>query len=258
MRQMSVFDQFAFILVRPKSPGNMGATARALKNMGFADLRFVAPDRRDTRPELVMAVHANDVYSTAQTFPDLSSALDGCTIAIGTTAHSGPYRQAALPIREAAAELAGLGAANRVAIIFGPEDFGLANEDLKLCQRLITIPANPAYPSLNLAQAVMLTAYELRLALATPSNPAVSEEFAPVSAVQAMLDRMTEALLAIGFLSHDNPDHIMFTIREIFGRAGLHPREVEIINGIARQVRWFAEGGHETLAAKDREGRRFR
>lgn len=247
---MNAFDNFAFILLRPKSPGNMGAAARALKNMGFSDLRFVAPETRDRLPEVVMAVHADDIYQAAQTFPDLDSALSDCSIAIGTTAHSGPYRRAARPLHEVASELGGLSAANRIAIVFGPEDFGLANEDLKHCQRLITIPADPHYSSINLAQAVMLTAYELRMTLISQPMECARQEFAPVGAVQAMLARMAEALLTIGFLSKDNPDHIMFTIGEIFGRSGLRPREVDIFNGIARQLRWFAEGGHKILAAK--------
>jgi len=231
---------FAFVLVRPKSPGNMGAAARALKNMGFADLRFVAPESRDARPEIAMAVHAGEVYTAATTYPDLPLAVADCAIVVGTTAHAGPYRSQARPLREAAAELTSLSTANRIAIVFGPEDFGLSNDDLKHCPRLITIPADPDYPSLNLAQAVMLSTYELRLALTAPSAPVVVEEFAAAGAVQAMLDRLAQALLQIGFLAKDNPDHIMFTIREIFGRSGLRARELEIFNGIARQIQWFA------------------
>jgi tRNA/rRNA methyltransferase len=244
---------FAFVLVRPKSPGNMGAAARALKNMGFADLRFVAPENRDARPEIAMAVHASEVYGAAATHPDLPSAIADCAIVAGTTAHAGPYRKQARSLREAAVELATLSTANRVAIVFGPEDFGLANDDLKHCPRLIRIPADPKYPSLNLAQAVMLVTYELRLALAVSSAQGIVEKFAPAGAVEAMLERMAQALLQIGFLARDNPEHIMFTIHEIFGRSGLRARELEIFNGIARQIQWFAAGGREILAAKRRE-----
>jgi tRNA/rRNA methyltransferase len=258
MDRMGALERFVFVLVRPKSPGNVGAAARALKNMGFSDLRLVAPENRNSRPEIAMAVHASDVYSAARTYPDLPSAITDCNLAVGTTARTGPYRSEVRELREAAVELAALSAGNRLAIIFGPEDFGLTNDDLKLCQRLITIRADPLYPSINLAQAVMLAAYEIRLAVAASPSGAVVEEFAPASAVDAMFERMTEALLAIGFISEDNPDHIMFTIRAIFGRSGLRPRELEIMNGVARQIRWFAEGGHATLAAKSRQGRRFR
>src|SRR5271155_5550004 len=107
---------FAFVLVRPKSPGNMGAAARALKNMGFADLRFVAPESRDARPEIAMAVHGREVFAAATTYPDLPSAIADCAIVVGTTAHAGPYRNQTRPLREAASELATQSRANRIAI----------------------------------------------------------------------------------------------------------------------------------------------
>jgi tRNA/rRNA methyltransferase len=253
---MSLVDRFAFVLVRPKSPGNVGAAARALKNMGFADLRLVAPDKRDPDRAIAMAAHADDLLAASRTYEDLPAALADRTIVVGTTARGGPYRASARPLQEAASELIALSDANRIAIIFGPEDFGLTNDDLKLCQRLITIPTAPEYASLNLAQAVMVVAYELRRATRVPSSKA--EEFAPAGEVDAMINRLADALIAIGFLPETNPDHIMFTIRELFGRSGPRDREVEIFNGIARQIRWFAEGGHATLAAKRRAGKPLR
>jgi len=255
---MNPADHFAFVLVRPKSPGNMGTAARAIKNMGFSDLRFVAPASSDPGREIAMAVHADDLLREARTFPDLPSAVADHAIVVGTTAKTGPYR-AAQPLRKAVAELIALGETNRVAIVFGPEDFGLINDDLKQCHRLITIPTAPEYASLNLAQAVMVVAYELRMAMsvASPARSAV-EPFASASEVDAMLDRMTSALIAIGFLPEANPDHVMFTLRAMLGRAGLYPRDVEILNGIARQMRWVAEGGAETIAAKRRDGRPLR
>ncbi len=253
---MSLTDRIAFVLVRPKSPGNMGAAARALKNMGFADLRFVVPEKRDPDREIAMAVHADDLLAASRTYEDLPAALADRTIVIGTTARGGPYRASAHPLQEAAPALIAMSEVNRVAIVFGPEDFGLTNDDLKLCHRLITIPTAPEYASINLAQAVMVVAYELRCVTAAPSSNA--EEFARAVEVDAMIDRLADALIAIGFLPEANPDHIMFTIRELFGRSGLHDREVEILNGIARQIRWFAEGGYETLAAKRRAGKPLR
>jgi tRNA/rRNA methyltransferase len=253
---MNLADRFAFVLVRPKSPGNMGAAARALKNMGFADLRFVAPGNRDPDREIAMAVHADDLLAGSQTYEDLPSALADRTVVIGTTVRGGPYRASAHPLQQAAPELIALSGANRIAIVFGPEDFGLTNDDLKLCHRLITIPTAPEYASLNLAQAVMVVAYELRRVMSAPSSSV--KEFAPAGEVDAMIKRLADALIAIGFLPEANPDHIMFTIRELFGRSGLHDREVEIFNGIARQIRWFAEGGRETLAAKRRAGKPLR
>jgi tRNA/rRNA methyltransferase len=257
MSALERLDRFCFVLVRPKSAGNIGAAARALKNMGFRDLRIVAPQSEDRRQASVMAVHAEDLLAEARIFPDLVSAISDCTITVGTTARMGKYRSELKPLRESAAALAGADGSNRIAIVFGPEDFGLTNEDLKMCQRLITIPAAPKYPSLNLAQAVMVTAYELRLA-AGFSESAAREPFAPAAEVEAMLARIASALVAIGFLPENSPDHIMVTLRALFGRTGLYPRELDILNGIASQIRWAADGGFTTLEAKRRSGKRLR
>jgi tRNA/rRNA methyltransferase len=255
---MSVLDQFAFVLFKPKSAGNVGAAARALKNMGFSDLRLAAPQIRHKRDAAAMAVHGRDVLEGARTYTDLAAAVADCTLTVGTTCRSGPYRSEIGSIRDGSPRLIHESHANRIAIIFGPEDFGLTNQELKLCQRLVTIPTAPAYPSLNLAQAVMVAAYELMLAAGAGRQTGEPFEFAPAAEVDAMFDRMAQALVAIGFLPEDNPDHIMFALRAIFGRSGLRPRELDILNGIAKQVGWFAEGGYETLADKRRAGKRLR
>lgn len=247
------------MLFHPRSPGNIGAAARALKNMGFADLRIVAARKPGGGAALKMAVHGRDVLDAARVYPDLKSALADCTVTVGTTARQGLYRSAARPPREAIAELAVLAPPNRIAFIFGPEDFGLTNRELKLCQRLITIPAAPDYRSLNLAQALLIVAYELRLACAAPfADNAAPSRLAAAVEIDAMFGRMARALVRIGFLPANNPDHIMFAIREIFGRTRLMAREVDILNGIARQIEWFARGGRETAAAKRRAGKRLR
>ncbi|MGH7932520.1 MAG: RNA methyltransferase [Candidatus Binataceae bacterium] len=258
---MRVLDNFAFVLVRPQSPGNVGAAARAMKNMGLSDLRLVAPARwsgRVAEVAEIMAVHASDVLDGAHTYASLAAALEDRTRTVGTTCRSGPYRSGLSPIRTVATELIGASAANRVAIVFGPEDSGLSNQELKLCQRLVTIPTAPAYPSLNLAQAVMVVAYELMLAAGDMRELPESSGFAAAVEVDAMLERMARALVDIGFLPEDNPDHLMFALRELFGRGGIKPRELDILSGIARQVRWFAEGGYATVAAKRRAGLKLR
>jgi tRNA/rRNA methyltransferase len=249
----------AFVLVRPRSAGNIGAAARALKNMGFADLRLVAPAARNRQFATAMAVHAADVLGAARGFDDLDSALTDCTITVGTTCRTGLYRSGAGNLRANAPELAALARRNRVAIIFGPEDHGLTNDELKRCQRLITIPTAADYPALNLAQAVMVVAYELGFAVGTAAHRGDgAREFARAAEVDAMLARMADALVAIGFLPEDNPDHIMFALRGVLGRSGLTPRELDIFSGIARQMRWAADGGHAALDAKRRAGRKLR
>jgi tRNA/rRNA methyltransferase len=257
---MKAFDQFAFVLVRPKSAGNIGSAARALKNMGFGDLRMVAPEASSKdNVAHAMAVHANDVLAQAKTFATLGEAVEDCHLTVGTTCRGGLYREAVRPLREAALELAEASSANRVALIFGPEDTGLTNRELKFCQQLITIPTSSAYASINLAQAIILCAYELRMALASESRASTEpRQFASATDVDAAMERMKQALLAIGFLPEENPEHLMFALRGIFGRSGLTSRELEIINGIAKHTKWAAEGGHETLAAKRAAGKKLR
>ena len=266
-------DTFAFVLFKPKSPGNIGAAARALKNMGCCDLRLVQPassrlasDSEGTYPTeslgsddaKKMAVHGHDILAAASIHPGLDSALADRTLVVGTTARAGGYRSEARSIREMAHELSALSEANRIALVFGPEDRGLTNEELKLCQRLITIPTAPEYPSLNLAQAVMIVAYELMLATGAARELPSSGQWARIPDVNAMLTRMAKALVAIGFLPEDNPDHIMFALRAILGRVGLRPRELDIMNGIARQILWFSESGHDTLAKKRSAGKKLK
>src|SRR5258707_901644 len=197
---MSARDNFVFVLFKPQSAGNIGAAARALKNMGFDDLRLVAPATLNQREAVAMAVHADDVLATAKTYPDLAAALADCSITVGTTSRRGGYRSAAQPLRHAALELGALSDSNKIAIIFGREDRGLTNRELKLCHRLITIPTAPEYPSLNLAQAVMVVAYELMMAASVVVDSARAPKFVAASVSDPMLDRLGEALVSIGFI----------------------------------------------------------
>jgi len=255
---MSSPNQFAFVLYRPQSAGNIGAAARALKNMGFDDLRLVGLGPLNDREAVKMAVHADDILANATVYPDLAAAIADCSIAVGTTSRRGGYRSRSTPLRPAAVELDALADSNKIAIVFGREDRGLTNRELKLCHRLVTIPTAPEYPSLNLAQAVMVVAYELMMATTTAVLAAGAPKFVAASISDPMLERLAEALVSIGFIPDDNPEHIMLAIREIFGRSGLTAREVEILNGMARQMRWVADGGHRTIAEKRRAGRKLR
>lgn len=265
---MAATEQFAFVLVRTKAAGNIGAAARALANMGFADLRLVAPDASADRMATEMAVHGREVLDRAATFSNLGEALHDCTVSVGTTCRPGLYRSSAQPLRAAIGELMVPHQGNRVGFIFGPEDHGLSNDDLRYCHRLITIPTAPEYSSINLAQSVMLVAYELFIALSSPmgagrqpqeaSNRATLFAPAPVTQIEAMLQRMERALIAIGFLSADSPERIMFALRGLLGRAGMNARELDIFNGIAHQIEWFAEGGREVIEQKRHVGKKIR
>jgi tRNA/rRNA methyltransferase len=238
--------QVRVVLVRPRGAANVGAVARAMKNMGLRELVLVQPALMKSFWARAMAAHAEDVLHSVRQADCISAAVADCGVVVGTTCRGGLYREAASPPRLAAQRIVAATGANRVALLFGPEDHGLSNDDLKACTQLIAIPADPAYPSLNLAQAVMICCYELHLAVA--GEPEMTRELAPAEHVNLMFEKLQAAFRAIGFLHPDNPDHIMYALRRFLGRAGLEARDVNILLGLARQIAWFGNGGHAVLA----------
>ncbi len=236
------------VLVRPRGAANVGAVARAMKNMGLRDLVLVRPAPMRLFWSKAMAVHAEDVLSRVRRCDSLAEAVADCGLVVGTTCRGGLYRAAAEPAREAAPRIMAAAGANRVALVFGPEDHGLSNGDLQCCHELMVIPSDPAYPSLNLAQAVMVCCYELFLA--ANATAATAPVLAPAERVERMFQHLKSACLSIGFLHRDNPDHIMFAFRRLLGRARLEERDVNILLGLARQIEWFGHGGWRVLAAK--------
>lgn len=234
------------VLVRPRGAANVGAVARAMKNMGLCELALVRAALMKSFWAKAMAAHAGDVLHSVRQCDSIGAAVADCGLVVGTTCRGGLYREAAQSPRVAAPRIAAAAATNRVALVFGPEDHGLSNEDLKACHQLIEIPADPAYPSLNLAQAVMVCCYELHLA-AAGALPA-THELARADQVDLMFEKLRSALRSIGFLHPDNPDHIMFAFRRFLGRAELEARDVQILLGLARQIEWFGNGGHAVMA----------
>jgi len=236
------------VLVRPQGGGNVGAVARAMKNMGLHDLALVRPASADSFWAEAMAVHADDVLRAARRHDTLADAVADCGLVVGTTCRGGQYRAAAESPRAAAARIVAATATNRVALVFGPEDHGLSNEDIRLCQQFVVIPTAPEYPSLNLAQAVLVCCYEVFLARDADCAPA--PELAPAARVEFMFERLQAALLAIGYLHDSNPEHIMYTFRRIFGRAQLEDRDVRVLLGLARQIEWYAQGGWQQMVGR--------
>jgi tRNA/rRNA methyltransferase len=210
--------------------------------MGMNNLTLVNPPQLCRNTADTMAVHARDVLDAMQVHRSLRAAVADCGLVVGTTCRPGLYRDSALTPRTLAPHILAAAEANRVALVFGPEDSGLSNDDLRLCHQLVTIPADPAYTSLNLAQAVLLCCYEVFVAAqgedSTPPRPLALAE-----RQELMYEKLKGALLKIGFLHGDNPDHIMFALRRILGRAGLEERDVRILLGLARQIDWYASGG---------------
>jgi len=240
------------VLHRPRGAGNVGAAARAIANTGLGQLVIVRQQPMREPWIRAMAAHAGDVVDRMRRCGTLAEAVADCALVVGTTCRSGPYRRTPLSPRSAAPVIVARARQQPVALVFGPEDHGLSNVDLSLCQQLITIPTSTAYSSLNLAQAVMICAYELLLAAQESLETEPPPPLATAERVEQVFTHLRRALLAIGFLHADNPEHIMFALRRLLGRTGLEEREVRILLGLARQIEWFGEGGWQTMHRKQK------
>lgn len=246
-----------FVLIEPSHAGNVGAAARALKVMGFDDLVLVRPRWPDVlqRPEAIeRASGATDVLARARVVDTLDEALGGmdhvCATAM-TPRDFGPPTAAPREHLAALAPRARAGEVGGVAFLFGPERYGMANEDVYRCHVCLRIPTAPDYGSLNLAAAVQLIAYEWRQALGgfdAESAPArargpAAEPPADAPTVSAMLAHWEEALVAVGYLDPAAPKKLMPRLRLLFQRAAPTASEVHILRGVARAMIASARGG---------------
>jgi tRNA/rRNA methyltransferase len=238
----SLFTRLRFVLVETSRAGNVGSVARAMKTMGFSDLVLVGPRCPDplADPEAVaFASGAVDVLEAARIVPGIGQALDGCNFAVAVSARLREFSPPVWTPREFAGHAAPK-ADLRPALILGNERFGLPNGIVEQCNVLINIPANPAYASLNLAQAAQVLAYECRLAAEgghrTQAGVGFQGELAPVAQIEGMYAHLEEALAAIGFLNADNPKKLMPRLKRLFSRTQLETEEVNILRGIARQM----------------------
>ena len=239
-----------FVLMHTSHAGNVGAAARAIKVMGFGELVLVQPRFADvlSREETVaMASGAADVLTRARIVPTLSDALHGVTHAVATAMTPrdfGPPVHAPRALFGTLAPSVAQGVA-RVALVFGSERFGLANEDVWRCHACVSIPTAPGYGSLNLAQAVQVLAYEWRLALGAFPVQARTAEPRPadMAAVDGALDHWRQVLEQIGFLDPGAPKKLMPRLHQLLNRAQLTQEEVHILRGIARCVQAARRGG---------------
>ncbi len=246
------FTSTRFVLVEPSHPGNVGAAARALKTMGFSRLVLVAPRVAHVQsdPEAIaMASGADDVLAAAHVVPTLADALAGVHWSVALTARLREYGPPQFAPRAAAAHARAHSAQGDVALVFGNERTGLSNEDVERCSVLAHIPANPAYSSLNLAQAVQVLAYELRTAYVGPPEDGGAQEPAVARASSDDIERMyvhlENALIALDFLDPANPKKLMSRLRRLFARAGLEREEVNIVRGIAKHILLRINGPHD-------------
>ena len=233
-------DNIAVVLRSPRFPENIGAAARAMRNMGLNRLIVVEPELPDMERMCKMATHeARDIIESMRVCTALDDALGEFNYIVGTTARLGGLRQTLRTPRTMAEELAPLSHENQIALLFGPEDRGLTNEDLRFCHMLVNIPTFE-FKSLNLAQAVMVLCYEIFNAASDKAAP-TTPKMANRHELDAMYAGLKETLIDIDFINAENPDYFMFNIRQAFNRLKLKSREVQLIRGLIRQVNWYGK-----------------
>jgi tRNA/rRNA methyltransferase len=229
------------VLKSPKYAGNVGAVARCAKNMGIEKMLVI--DGRELPPAEMKqtATHfASALIDQIQHFDDLQKALAGFEFIVGTTARLGAARGPVVSPREMAQKLVDLSRNNRVALLFGPEDTGLSNEDLRLCHGLVTIPTAEQLKSVNLSHAVMVLCYELLIARRGDLET-FTPRLATAAEIEGMYGQIKALLQKIGFLNPQNPEYWMLYIRRFFSRTRLTSREIKIVRGICRQLDWYLE-----------------
>lgn len=228
----------AIVLIEPQEDGNVGATARAMANMGLDRLLLVRPVSPPGRTARAFAVGAGHILDQAEITDSLSAAIEPYQKIIGTTSGRGrqPSQSLVTP-RELPASLRAEADGTRVAILFGPEASGLDNEALSRCAMLVQVPCDSRQPTLNLAQAVLVVAYELQLArLPRGSSPTSRPAAAAERDIAGLFDQLAPMLTAIGFARDDTFAGVLRELRHLVARAGLTSREVTILRGICRRA----------------------
>jgi len=232
-------DQVTVVLHKPRFPENIGSAARAACNMGVGRLMVVAPEIYDEQRVRTLATHAaNEMVDNITLADNLHSALAPFQWVVGTTARRGGERQVVVTPPQMAEQLVAISQENQVALLFGPEDRGLTNAEIRLCHQLVTIPT-AQFSSLNLAQAVMVICYELHkttLPVSVPPSPRIASRHE----LDGMYDQVKEVLVRINYIQPQNPDYWMNKLRRFFSRMQLRAGDVSIMRGICRQIAWYA------------------
>lgn len=226
------------VLVEPQEAGNAGAAARVMKNFGFGELWIVGE-----HPPLLpvagwWASGADDVLADARKAPTLAAALADAQVTVATTSMRGRTTPVDFTPSSLAELFATLGGDQTLALVFGREDSGLTRDELVQCQRTASIPTNPSFPTMNLAQSVGVFCYALSLLAPAPAP----RERAPAALVERLHERAEALLLEVGFLHENNPARIYDDLRALAGRADLDLRETTILLGIIRQIEWKIRG----------------
>lgn len=233
-----MLNRIRIVLVNTSHPGNIGSVARAMKTMGLGQLYLVTPQHFPHQKAREMAVGATDILTQAIVMDSLDSAIADCALVIGTSARSRSIPWPLLTPRAMAMKVSQEAISSQVAIVFGCEQSGLTNEELQRCHLHIQIPTNPDYPSLNLAAAVQVIAYELRLASldGTESTQNWDYRFATTDEMEKFFLHLQNVLIEIDFLKMNAPRRLMTRLRRLFSRARLDMMEVNMLRGILTAV----------------------
>ncbi|NLA41433.1 MAG: RNA methyltransferase [Smithella sp.] len=242
MRLAAKTKNISIVLYKPKYPGNVGSVARAAKNMGISKIVVVGENSLDREEMERRSTHlAADVLDSIRYCDAIEEALSAFQYIVGATARLGKARGPFVSPRAEALKIAGLSQNNQIALLFGPEDTGLANDQLRLCHSVVTIPTSREFSSLNLSQAAMILCYEIFTA--SPEGGVAlqaAQKLALASELEGMYGQIRELLTTIGFLNPQNPERWMLDVRHFFSRARLLSREVKMIRGICRKLEWHA------------------
>lgn len=237
------------VLINTSHPGNIGATARAMKVMGLKHLHLVNPKTFPNSEATAMASGADDLLQNAVVHESLDSALEGCSLVLGTSARLRSLPMPQMDLRTAAKSAVGEYREETIAILFGQERAGLTNDEIQRCHQLVHVDTNPDYGSLNLSQAVQVMAYELRMAIIGDAGARVApSDWEPVDASQMEMFyvHLEQTLLDIEFMNPDQPKKLMARMRRLFNRARPDQNEINILRGILAASQWAAGKKNDT------------
>ncbi len=246
MMTPAALDRVRFVLCETSHPGNIGAAARAMKTMGLSRLVLVKPKHFPHADAEAFASGALDVLREAIVCDGLDEALAGTVLVVASSSRHRDLTHEVVDCREACKRLAQHAAQSEVAVVFGPERTGLTIRDVNKCQLIAAIPANPDYASLNVAQAVQVFAYELRMGAdgtATPTRE--SSDAATHDQAEGFYRQLEDVFQLSGFLDPQSPKRLMQRMRRLFARSRLEKEEVNILRGFLRAVRERIDGGKE-------------
>ena len=240
--QGNPLDNIRIVLVGTLYTGNVGSSCRAMANMGIRHLRLAAPNLQNSWDEGErLAVHATDIMNAREEFASLEEAVADCIAVVGTTAREGLYRQHVKSPRDLAPDIVSLASQGPVAVVFGREDKGLVNEEIAQCTHLLRIPVSEGYTSINLAQAVLISCYEIFAASGSYVPPHEKAPPAPQAQKAQLMKNWAEMLRGIGFMKSEQTDHFMQGFQRVFSRGVYTKDDAALLLGVARQALWASK-----------------